>query len=177
MASSSNADRSRAGSRGVRPSRQRGALVAIALGAGTGPFTAVAQSSAAPACSYDTCALRREGVFFSQRVLAGAQGRVVARGGFSGFRLDSALAGSERALAEVRRHRREARLGSALSLAGAVLGGIGIIEGVRLDGATTHGAALTVAGALVSGVGAWRLQISDRALNRAIWWYNRDLPR
>ena len=161
----------------MRLRSRRGALVAVALAAATWPIDAVAQAAEAPACGYDTCALRREGVFFSQRVLAGAAGRVVARGGFAGFRLDSVLGGSERALAEARRHGREARLGSALTLAGSVLGGIGIIEGVRLDGATTRGAALTVAGALVTGVGAWRLQIADRALNRAMWWYNRDLPR
>ena len=177
MASSSDADRSRAGSRGVHPSLLRGMVAAVALGAATGPVTAVAQSATSAACTYDTCALRREGVFFSQRVLAGAQGRVVARGGFSGFRLDSALAGSPRALAEARIHRREAGRGGLLMLVGGVLGGIGVAHAAGGDERSSAVTALVVSGAAASIVGGWRLQIADRALNRALWWYNRDLPR
>ncbi len=151
----------------------------VALAAATGPIDAVAQAAEAPACGYDTCALRREGVFFSQRVLAGARGRVVARGGFSGFRLDSALAGSPRALAELRIHRREARRGSLLMLVGGVVTAVRIVQSANDDRqeSTTETAAIVAAGAAVSLVGGWRMQISDRALNRAIWSYNRDLSR
>jgi hypothetical protein len=170
MTSFCDADRSRAGSRGV--------LLAAALGAAVAPAAARAQSPA-PACSYDTCALRREGVFFSQRVLAGAQGRVVARGGFSGFRLDSAMAGSPRALTELRIHRREARRGSLLTLVGGVVTAVRVVQAARDDGRrnSTETTAIVAGGAVVSLVGGWRIQIADRALNRALWWHNRDLPR
>ena len=143
-------------------------LVAPSLGA----------QAPAGACTYDTCALRREGVFFSQRVVAGVGGRVVARQGFAGFRLDSVLAASPRALAEARIHRREARVGGALLLAGTVLGAVALVDAARdRDDLTTARATMLVAGAGMSLVGGWRAQIADRALNRALWWYNRDLPR
>jgi hypothetical protein len=154
-------------------------VAALALAVGTVPVAAVAQSGGAPACTYDTCALRREGVFFGQRVLAGSQGRVVARSGFSGFRLDSAMAGSPRALAEMRVHRRETRRGSLLMLVGGVVTAVRVVQAARDDDRenSTETTAIVAAGAAVSLVGGWRMQIADRALNRAIWWHNRDLPR
>jgi hypothetical protein len=138
-----------------------------------------AQSPQPPAgCTYDTCALRREGVFFGQRIVAGVDGRVVARQGFAGFRLDSALATSPRALAEARIHRREAGVAGALLLAGSVLGAVALVDAAR-DGDELTGsrATMLVGGAALSVVGGWRAQIADRALNRALWWFNRDLPR
>ena len=165
----------------MRPFSWRGALIAATLAAATAtaPAAARAQAPAGPACSYDTCALRREGVFFSQRVLAGAEGRVVARAGFSGFRLDSALAGSERALAEARIHRREARRGGLLTLVGGVVTAVRVVQAARDDGRknSTETAAIVAGGAVVSLIGGWRMQIADRALNRALWWHNRGLPR
>jgi hypothetical protein len=151
------------------------APLAASLAAGAAPLAA----AGAQGCTYDRCALKREGVFFSQRILAGVEGRVVARQGFAGFRLDSALAGSGRALAEARVHRREAALGGVLLLAGTALGAAAVIADSR-DGryefrGTT--AALVLGGTALTGVGGWRAQIADRALARALWWYNRDLPR
>jgi hypothetical protein len=179
MASFSDADPSRAGSRGVRPFSWRGALLTVVLGAGTAPAAARAQPPEGPACSYDACALRREGVVLSQRVLAGAEGRVVARAGFSGFRLESAMAGSPRALTELRIHRREARRGSLLTLVGGVVTAVRIVQAAGDDGRrnSTETAAIVAGGAVVSLVGGWRMQIADRALNRAVWWHNRDLTR
>jgi hypothetical protein len=147
--------------------------LAAALLVALGPAAAGAQ-----ACSYDRCALRREGVFFSQRIVAGVDGRVVARQGFAGFRLDSALAGSDRALAEARVHRRETGVGGLLMLAGTVLGAVALVDAARNGDELTAGrGAMLAGGAALSVVGGWRLQIADRALNRAIWWYNRELPR
>jgi hypothetical protein len=135
-------------------------------------------AAGAQGCTYDRCALKREGVIFSQRVVAGVEGRVVARQRFAGFRLDSALAGSERALAEARVHRRESTAGGVLMLAGSVLGAVAVADAVGgRDELTGSRSAMLLGGAAISVAGGWRLQIADRALARALWWYNRDLPR
>jgi hypothetical protein len=148
-------------------------LLAVIV-AGAAPLAA----AGAQGCTYDRCALRREGVFFSQRIVAGVEGRVAARQGFGGFRLDSALAGSERALTEARVHRRESRRGGALMLAGSVLGAVALADAVRTEGDLSDArTGVLLGGAALSLAGGWRLQIADRALARAIWWHNRDLPR
>ncbi|GLC28445.1 hypothetical protein [Roseisolibacter agri] len=155
--------------------RRRLLGIALAL---AGASTSLGAQAPGGGCTYDACALRREGVFFSQRILAGVDGRVVARQGFAGFRLDSALATSPRAMAEARIHRREAGVAGVLLLAGSVLGAVALIDASR-DGVELSNtrATMLVAGAGMSLVGGWRAQIADRALNRALWWYNRDLPR
>jgi hypothetical protein len=148
--------------------------VLAALASTTRPAAAQSPSG----CTYDDCALRREGVFFGQRIVAGVNGRVVARQGFAGFRLDSALAASPRALAEARIHRRESAAAGVLLLAGSVLGAVALVDAAR-DGDEIDGTrgTLLVGGAALSVVGGWRAQIADRALNRALWWFNRDLRR
>jgi hypothetical protein len=174
--------------------------VAAAVGAG-GAAPVAAQPAAAPAgatpagCTYDTCALRRERVFFADRLVAGTRGTVAARPRFLGaFPLDSIVRGVPEAEADARVYRREQRSGSALTLVGTVLGLAAVIDAVnRSGGECTVVAVGTTAGctrgwtarntALIAGsasfnlLGAWRLQIADRRLNRALWWYNRALPR
>jgi hypothetical protein len=169
-------------------------LVLAAAGAGAQPTPRPA--GAAPAgCTYDTCGLRRERVFFSERLVAGTAGTVVARPRFFGtFPLDSIVRGVPEAEADARVYRRERVNGGALSLVGTVLGLVAVIDAVnRSNGdcvvvavGTTAGCArgwrarntaLVVGSAGFNVLGAWRLQIADRRLNRAVWWYNRSLPR
>ena len=170
------------------------ALAAAATGAAAQPARAAA--GAVPArCTYDTCALRRESVFFSERLLAGAEGRVVARPRlFGAFPLDSVVRGVPDAEPHARLYRRErvrsgvlTAVGGALAIAGIVSAidgsdgdctvvGVGSVVGCsnRNRGRTT---ALVVGSAAFNIAGAWRFQIADRALNRAVWHYNRALPR
>ena len=170
------------------------ALAAAATGAAAQPAPAAA--GAVPArCTYDTCALRRESVFFSERLLAGADGRVVARPRlFGAFPLDSVVRGVPDAEPHARLYRRErvrsgvlTAVGGALAIAGIVSAidgsdgdctvvGVGSVVGCsnRNRGRTT---ALVVGSAAFNIAGAWRFQIADRALNRAVWHYNRALPR
>lgn len=161
--------------------------VAVAAALSLAAAPSAAQPAPAPAaCGYDRCALKRERIFLTERMLAGVDGRRVADRGFSGYALEPLLAGNGRALAEVRVHRREARLGNALATVGTVLQVVALVDAARngrrdgslvLGDITLGNTAMVLGGVALQVGGAWRLQISDRALNRAVWWYNRDLPR
>jgi hypothetical protein len=160
-----------------------GGGVAATAGPG-GAQQAEAARAGADACTYDTCALRRERVVFGERLIVGTTERRVRVRGLT-FPVDSVLARDARALAEGRAYRREARTGALLSLVGTGLGLAGAIalgrdcEGRELNECSVQGSTATLLGAGigVGALGGWRLTIADRALNRAIWWYNRDLPR
>jgi hypothetical protein len=62
---------------------------------------------------------------------------------------------------------------------GGVVTAVRIVQAAGDDGRrnSTETAAIVAGGAVVSLVGGWRMQIADRALNRAVWWHNRDLTR
>ncbi len=181
---------------GARLTASGVAALAAAGGAGAqAPSPAGAAPAAPAACTYDACALRRERVFFSERILAGARGAVAARPRFGGaFPIDSIVRSVPEALPEARRYRREQVRGQLLSLAGGVLSLAAVIDAVNRSGgdcdavgvgpvvACSNGwrarsTALVLGGLAFSVTGGWRLQIADRSLNRAIWWYNRALPR
>jgi hypothetical protein len=170
------------------------ALAAAATGAAAQPAPAAA--GAVPArCTYDACALRRESVFFSERLVAGAGGRVVARPRlFGAFPLDSVVRGVPDAEPHARVYRRERVRSGVLTAVGGALAIAAVVSAVdRSDGDCTVVGVGSVVGcsnrnrgrttALVAGsaafnlAGAWRFQIADRALNRAVWHYNRALPR
>ncbi len=172
------------------------ALAAGAAAAGAQAAPAPAGAGAAPpaGCTYDACALRRERVFFSERLLAGARGAVVARPrAFGAFRLDSIVRGVPEAAPHAARYRREQVRGQVLNLVGAALSAVALIDAVnRSDGDCVvvgvvpscdnrgwrgRNTALLLGGLGFNFVGGWRLQVADRSLNRAIWYYNRALPR
>ncbi len=180
---------------------------AAAAGLAAGAARAGAQAAPAPAapaagagaappagCTYDTCAQRRERVFFSERLLAGARGTVVARPrAFGAFRLDSVVRGVPEAVPHAARYRREQVRGQVLNIVGAVLSAAALIDAVNRSGGDCvvvgvvpscdnrgwrgRNTALLLGGVGFNFVGGWRLQVADRALNRAVWYYNRALPR
>ena len=170
--------------RTVRVAARLGVLATIMAAAAAVPAGAQ-QAEAARAgagCTYDTCALRRERVVWGERLLVGNTERRVRLRGFS-YPLDSVFAGHERALAEAAIYRREARAGGLFSLLGLGLSVASILS-IRDDCVdrdrcawTGRSTALVLGGLTTTAIGGWRLQIADRQLNRAIWWYNRDLPR
>jgi len=141
-------------------------VLAVALSAAR---PAAAQEPAA--CTYDACALRVE----DNRIVRGARGAQVARWGlFQTPELTSLVQGSAQAEEHARIFDRTAPRAQWVSLAGALL-----LVAPRLNddrhtsdvelGAVISGAALTLYGAT--------LQVrAQRALSRAVWWYNRDLP-
>lgn len=169
-------------------------VAAGAAGAQQSPAPAAPASAAPSDCTYDTCALRRERVFFSERILAGARGTVVARPRFFGtFPIDSIVRGVPGAEADARVYRREQLRGQVLALVGTVLSAVAVIDAVnRADGSCVivapvascdnrgwraRNSALVLGGVSFNVLGAWRFQIADRRLNRAVWWYNRGLAR
>ena len=174
-----------------------GFSLGVALGAGpagaqAAPAGAAPATASVPGCTYDACALRRERVFLSERVLAGVEGRVVGRPQFFGvLPAEQLVRAVPEAVPYARRYRREAVVGRTLTAASTVLGLVAFVDALNSRGTCTtsptattcrvgnYDRQLALAGAalVVGGVGGWRLQVRDRALNRALWYYNRALTR
>lgn len=174
-------------------------LAALATAGASAPALAqvagVASGGTVPGCTYDACALRRERVFFSERLLAGVQGTVVGRPRFFGtLPIDSLVRAVPEARPYARTYRVEQTRGQVLTFVGTVLSVAALIDAANNSqtcvstvgvvfaacsggGFNGRNTALLVGGAVLGGVGGWRLQVSDRALNRAVWWYNRALTR
>jgi hypothetical protein len=110
-----------------------------------------------PGCTYDTCGLRRERVFFSERLVAGTRGTVAARPRFFGtFPLDSIVRGVPEAEADARVYRAERVRGGALSLVGTVLGLVAVVSAI--DGSDGD---CTVVGVGLGGRAAEPRRVAD----------------
>jgi hypothetical protein len=139
-----------------------------------------AQAAAAEPCPYTRCALRLEG----QRLWRGAPpGAPAGRLGFWGAPpLVPLVAGSDSALAYAREFDRHYAAGVRLAGAAGVAAGLllAVAYGQR-DGRVTAGDWALVGGALgalaVGVHGQRRVDRARDALARALWWYNRGLPR
>lgn len=138
---------------------------------------AAAQPVAAPgACTYDTCALRVEPGFFGRQIVRGADGEPAGRLGLLGSDLGDAVRSSERALEQARIYE-GTRLPAVLAALGT--GALILAASVARVGGDNEELAT---GALVGAAGLSALGVnlqlrSERALSRAVWEYNRDLPR
>ena len=154
----------------------RAVLLAFALAAASPVF---AQQGADSLCTYDACALRVESAFLGTRLVRGTEGVPVASLGLFGSDLSEVVGSSERALEHARVYDRT-RTPAVLTALGA-----GLL--LAFGSAATNGEAFEVSdgvalGALLGGIGlgvvSIRLSVqSGRAFSRALWWYNRDLPR
>ena len=136
----------------------------------------VPAGATADECTYDLCALRIEPALFGPRIVAGADGAPVGRLGLFGGDLSAAVSSNEVALEQARIYE-DARLPSVLAAVGASLllsvsGASGVAGG---DTSVRTGAYV---GAVALGVVGIQLGLrSQRAASRAVWEYNRDLPR
>lgn len=148
-----------------------------------------------PGCTYDRCALRRERILLSERLIVGERGPTVRARFLGVLPIDSLVQAVPDAVPFARRYRREAARGSVLTLLGGVATAVALIDASRrrdngagcvgtgrffacdAKGLTAGNAALLVGGLGLSVTGAWRYTIADRSLNRAIWHYNRALAR
>ena len=133
-----------------------------------------AQPAPAPACTYSTCALRVESGFFgSKRLVRGAEGRPAGRITLFTPDLTRIVAASPRAVAYARSYER-----TRTTLAFIGVGAAGLLTYAYLNvgnGEAPPRAALGAVGlALVAIPISGR---SNRALSRAVWQYNRELPR
>ena len=153
-------------------------LILAAL-AGLGTADAPAVHGQTPyGCTYDRCAIRVE----QQRVVRGVPGAEtdIGRLGVWGApRLTALVEQSDSARHYAALFERQYRTGVRMSLLGAAAGGTLLALGWQASTERDR-QRLTVAAIpfLALGVyGDFRRSAGQRALSRAIWWYNRDLPR
>jgi hypothetical protein len=153
---------------------RRPLLVSLLLAcAASHPATVRAQTASDSTCSYSQCALRVEERFLSTRLVRGTSGESVGRLGWFGSGVGVLLAGSDSAAYYARQYRSRRRTSNALGLTSAAL--------VLLAVATTDDF-LDSRALLVAAIGLDLIALpsalrSRGSLDRAIWWYNRDLPR
>ncbi len=144
-----------------------------------GPTVASARAAVGP-CTYETCAIRLDRGFFSGRkVIVGLDGQELGLGALGGG-LVSVVDRVPAAASEARMGRRNA-IKSAV--AGA-LGSIGVLVALRRygdrdlvlgnEGAAVGVLTLGLAGAITAGVQG---MYAERHYSRAVWLYNRELPR
>ena len=130
-----------------------------------------------PACTWDRCALRVQSSLFSMKVVRGSAGETVAKLGGFGPRIAPLAASPDTAVQRYyAQFRGAANRATALTLGGFALGVAAVVAYSHHD---TRGSAgwLLGASALVDIIQfAEQRHASDR-LERAIWWYNRGLPR
>jgi len=127
--------------------------------------------------TYDARALRLEAEWGRLRILQGADGLIVGTAGvFRTANAEKIVAGSPRAETEAKLFRASHRRGA---LAGG-LGAVTLVVGILASGSNSNNAAtpvLMIAGAGAMAWGASQLNSAYSSLSRAVWWYNRDLPR
>ena len=150
----------------------RAALVLFFLLLGT---SAVAEAQQA-GCTYDSCALRlRYRGLGDRRIVAGAADTPADKGGFWSRKVSVLETGTD----SVRFHYVEYR--SHASRAGwlAILGATAVSVAVSMDYEDNKAATISVygAGVIIGAIASINKSRSEDHLQRAIWLYNRDLPR
>ena len=148
----------------------------------TGPAAAHSARSLPPRAAdstrgYDARALRFESSWGNVRLIRGADGPVLATGGwFRDFDLETLLASSPSAVAQARVYQTNNFRGSLVGGIGAVTTVVGVLVAAnRSSNASSPVLIIGGVGAMVWG--AQHLNESYSALSRALWWYNRDLTR
>ena len=136
-----------------------------------------AEKSAAADCDYNGCALRMKLSRGSWRILRGEQEQqVVKLGMFNAPDIESVIATSPEALAELRTFRKNYTSGEVIQVLGVLLLSVGIASA-----SANHSDAIPFA-AIVSGgatlfYGVSRHVTALNALHKTIWLYNRSLKR
>jgi hypothetical protein len=127
--------------------------------------------------SYDARALRFESSWGNVRIIRGADGHLVGTSGwFRDIELDRIVSGSPTAVTQARLFEQNNFRGSLVGTVGALTTVVGLVLTTNgSNGASSP--ALIIAGTGAILWGAQHLIISYSALSRALWWYNRDLPR
>jgi hypothetical protein len=148
--------------------RTVGAMAAFGLGLAFMMSPAHAQQ----ACTYDQCALRLE----ENDVVAGQAARKLGSLGFMNYTdLTQTFSASDSAAAQYAIFRDYYITGSLLSgLTGTTLTGVWIF---RDKLSTGYEIGIIISALVLGAVGDSQARKAQRGLARAIWWYNRDLPR
>lgn len=163
-------------------SSRRQALAAIAIATSLlllAPALPAQGTAGVCAGGVPSCSIRIEPTFLrGARIRRGPDGTDLGRAqGFGGKDLPALLASSDSAVAHARHFIRSSRTATVL---GAVAGGLMVAAAVvdlREREVTDAGLAY-VAGAGVLGLASLGFELdAQRALARAVWWYNADLSR
>ena len=127
--------------------------------------------------SYDARALRLESSWGRVKILRGVDGLTAGTTGvFNSTNVEKIVAGSARAETEARLFRASHRPGAVASVVGALTFTGGLIAATNnANSAATP--MLMIGGAGAMFWGARQLNAAYGSLSRAVWWYNRDLPR
>lgn len=135
------------------------------------PVSGVVTRTGAP-CDYATCALRVEPRrFLGPQLVRGTMGSsVMDLSGPRASELGPLFAGNDSASHYGNEYLRAARANRGLTLGGLVLGAIGLAQPDRMNGYTAAGASMLVVSLPFQFV-------EERALSRAVWWYNAALSR
>ncbi len=129
-------------------------------------------------CSYDRCALRVEDGWFSRRVIRGVNGEQAARLGWGGPSVASIVGRSDSALVHAEQHQRSQRVGTVLSLLGSattIATYVALWDKTDADSDRNALIAVNIGGVVTTYIGTTFLRKARRELDRAIWWYNRDV--
>ncbi|HSJ26180.1 MAG TPA: hypothetical protein VK929_15990 [Longimicrobiales bacterium] len=126
-------------------------------------------------CTYDTCALRIQPPTLTTPLMLvrGVEGEEVIKLGLLEPEVAPFVALSDTAAALARIYDVQYDRGYILNMAGTV---IAIGAPILLQG-TMQKLAFTGAGVGLSFYGGVLMNRANDALNRALWWYNRELPR
>lgn len=128
-------------------------------------------------CTYDTCALRVESGFLSTRIVRGVEGVPVSGLGLFGTSLSEVVGSSERALEHARIYDRTRTPAALTALGAGLLLGFGAAMAQDEQVSDGVGLGMTIGGLGLAVVSIQLGNRSQRAFSRALWWYNRDLPR
>ena len=145
--------------------------IGIAL-AGLALVLGVTAAPAQQACTYEQCALRME----ENDVVAGQAGRKIGSLGFMRHTdMAQTFSASDSAAAHYAEFQDYYITGSLLSgLTGTTLTGVWIF---RDKLSTGYEIGIILSALVLGAVGNHHAKRARQGLARAIWWYNRDLPR
>lgn len=129
-------------------------------------------------CTFDACALRVEHRFNVLRVVRGLEAQPVATLGLFGNSLAEVVASSDSAFVYALESDRQKRASTAWRILGLVATAAGAWDFAagfweRDPGALTYaGLGIGLVATMVSG---WQATRSLDSVEKAVWWYNRDL--
>lgn len=136
-----------------------------------------AATSAPADCDYNTCALRMKLSWGNWRILRGEhEQQVVKLGMFNAPNIESVVATSPEALAEVRTFRKNYTSGEVTQLLGVLLMSVGIASASANHSDAVPFTAIVGGGAMLF-YGVSRHVTAINALHKTIWLYNRSLKR
>jgi hypothetical protein len=126
--------------------------------------------------SYDARALRFESSWGNVRIIRGSEGQLVGTGGwFRDIELEKLVASSPTAVSQARLYEKNNFRGSLVGTVGALTSVVGLVLTNSSNSASSPVLIIGGTGAMIWG--AQHVTMSYSALSRALWWYNRELPR